>query len=258
MVEWISDVDGVIELFTQFEDTPQHKLIVRTIRRKVVGEANQVLVNSSTNLCWKNIRETLILQYSDKRDLMTLTVQLVMLTRKNESIESFYAKIQEIQSLLTYCIQLDTSYIGYEVGILKLYSNICLETFIREIGAMSPFLKNYKPKSLSQAYQYALEFENTSFRSKIQMPLPIPLVNQYQHFNNPIQDIRPRFSNFQNRPSPQFNNKNYNSSWRQPEPRKMAHVAQTDVNSHNNDHYQSNETDFYGNFRQNLEMNNLT
>ena len=301
LVQWISDVDGVIDLFTQFENTPQHKLIVRTIRRKVVGEANEVLVNSSTILSWENIRETLTLHYSDRRDLMTLTVQLVMLTRENDSIETFYAKIREIHSLITNSIQLDHSYNGFEAGILKLYSNICLETFIRGVGPMSPFLKNYKPKSLSQAYQYALDFQNTDFRSSIQIPSSIPQFIPTRNFNNiprynepqnprfnnfqnrlekptPMEidrSIRSRFSNSQNKPtSPQFNNRNFNPSWRQPEPRKMAHVAQIDENSYNNEYYQRDNVDFYdqnlnrrtdrhyehieGNFRQNLEQNNLT
>lgn len=306
LVQWISDVDGVIDLFTQFADTPQHKLIVRTIRRKVVGEANEVLVNSSTRLSWENIRQTLTLHYSDRRDLMTLTVQLVMLNRKNDSIETFYAKIQEIHSLLTNSIQLDNSYIGYEAGILKLYSNICLETFIRGVGPMSPFLKNFKPKSLSQAYQYALDFQNTNFRSSIQIPSSIPQFTPTRNYNNSIKPVIPRyyepqnphlsnfqnrverpiqlevdrnnrhrFSNFQNNPtSPQNSNRNFIPSWRQPEPRKMAHVAQIDDSSYNNEYHQRNEMNLYnqnidknidrhfeyieGNFRQSPEQNNVT
>ena len=48
LIQWVSDVDGVIELFAQFAGTNQYGLVVRTIRRKIVGEANEVLVNSNT------------------------------------------------------------------------------------------------------------------------------------------------------------------------------------------------------------------
>ena len=206
LVQWISDVDGVIELFSQFAGTHQYGLVVRTIRRKIVGEANEVIVNSNTPLSWNHIRSTLTLHYSDRRDLMTLTVQLIMLTRKNDSIETFYAKIQEIHSLLTNSIQLDNTYNGYETGIIRLYSNICLETFIRGVGPMSPFLKNYKPTSLAQAYQYALDFQNTDFRSSVCIPSTIPQVNPRQNYyqpqlasnknsNNPIKQIYPQYEN---------------------------------------------------------------
>lgn len=266
LIQWIEDVDYVIEIFAQFRGSYQYDLVLRTIRRKIVGEANSVLVNNNTILDWENIRETLTLHYSDKRDLMSLTVQLVMLTRKNDTIETYHAKVQEMKSLIISSIQLDNTYKGCVQGIIKLYSNICLETFIRGIGPMSPFLKSHKPTSLAQAFQYAIDFQNTDFKSSIRIPSPNkPIINyeniQSHNESNPLSQRQkfPRYepqyrdNKFQNtrnyenernlgKPEPMEINKNNHSRftnysnkntkdtsyWRQhnPDEIKMSHMAQ--------------------------------
>jgi hypothetical protein len=190
LTQWISDVDGVIELFTQFKGTHKYQLVLRTIRRKIVGEADHVLNSNNTPLSWKNIRESLILHYSDRRDLMTLNSQLNAMTRKNDSIETFFAKIQEIHSLITNCVRMENQYKGGEHYLIKLYSEICLDTFIRGIGQpLSQFLRNYKPQSLCQAYKYAIEFQNVEFRSKLHVPATVPT---YQ--KNIQKPFAPRFA----------------------------------------------------------------
>lgn len=142
--------------------------------------ADEILINNNTKLSRRDMRETLTLHYSDRRYLMTLNSQLNMLTRKNESIETFYAKIHEIHYLIANCVRLDRTYRGEEPTIIKLYSHICLDTFIRGVGyPLSQFLRNFKPQSLPQAYQFALDFQNTEYRSHIQVPSTVPRQSLY-------------------------------------------------------------------------------
>ena len=107
LMQWISDVDGVLEVFQEFKNTHQYKMLIRCIRRKITGEANRVLISSNTLLSWRCIKETLKTHYADKRDLITLTTQLTHLTRKHESVEIFYAKVMEIQSLILNGVSID-------------------------------------------------------------------------------------------------------------------------------------------------------
>lgn len=222
-VQWIDDVDGVVELFSQFKSSHQYKLVLKTIRRKIVGDANKVLINKNALLSWKDMREKLLMHYGDKRDIITLTTQVVCMTRKNDTIETFYAKVQEAHSLLSNCILLDKEFRGSEPGLMVLYSRLCLDTFVRGVGGnLSQFLKNYQPKSLAHAYQYALEFRNTEFRTEIQIPSTIPEVNPnkqtFQRYQQPSFPKNQRqFENkrFDNKPSQDFK-KNYSNQYQEP------------------------------------------
>jgi hypothetical protein len=199
LVQWLQDVDGIIELYTQFKGTHQYQIVLRSIRRKIVGDADAILINNNTKLSWKLIKNALLLHYSDRRDLMTLNSQLNLMNRKNDTIETFFTKIQSMHSLIANCIRIDPIYSGGEHHIIKLYGDICLDTFIRGVGSpLSQFLRNFKPTSLAQAYQYALEFQNTEYRTKITVPSTIPM------FAPPIPSPRNVYQ-----PDQKFNSRNF-------------------------------------------------
>lgn len=93
-------------------------------------------------------------------------------------------------------------------GVIKIYSRMCLDTFIRGVGSpLSQFMRNYRPTSLAQAYQYALEFQNTEYRTNLNIPSSIPQVmptfgnpqmfpQQYRQNFMPRQQVnQPRYSN---------------------------------------------------------------
>ncbi|XP_055633550.1 uncharacterized protein LOC129773911 [Toxorhynchites rutilus septentrionalis] len=91
--QWMLDVEDVLELFVDLRDTFQYYLLIKTIRRKIKGEANDALITSNTPTQWESIKEVLKLYYADKRDLMTLDNQMKSLMRnKSESIESYYSR----------------------------------------------------------------------------------------------------------------------------------------------------------------------
>lgn len=176
-VQWMTDVQGIIDDFSRFKKTGQYQTVLKAIRRKIIGEADEILNTNGTQLSWREIRGTLSLHFSDKRDLMTLTNQLTHMTKKLDNIETFHAKIQEMHSLIINCVRMDPEFKaeGEIKGVIKIYSRMCLDTFIRGVGSpLSQFMRNYKPASLAQAYQYALEFQNTEFRTNLDIPSSIP------------------------------------------------------------------------------------
>jgi hypothetical protein len=201
LMQWISDVDSVIDIFSSFKGTHHYRMVVQTIRRKIIGEADEILISNNTLLSWKEIRKTLLTFYGDQRDLMTLDSQLHNLSRRNDSIETFYAKVQSMLSLIANSIQLDDDFAGGEKHVLKLYNKICLDIFIRGVGSpLSQFLRNFKPKSLGQAYQYALDFQNAEFRSSVNITSTIPRFSQPKFLQRPNDQFRHgQHPNFQNR-----------------------------------------------------------
>lgn len=59
-------------MYDDLKDTFHYHLILKTIRRKIKDEANDVLITNNTPTSWENIKEVLRLYYADKRDLINL------------------------------------------------------------------------------------------------------------------------------------------------------------------------------------------
>lgn len=215
--QWILDVEDILELYDDLKESFHYHLILKTIRRKIKDEANDVLVTNNTPTTWESIKQVLRLYYADKRDLITLDNQLKDMVRgRGESIETYYSKIREMVTLISSAISMDDEWRGHEEALIKLYNKISLDRFIRGLGEpLSLFCKNYKPNSLAQAYHYCVDYLNVSarnapFSGTQNAPVPAPRGNLPQKpvhpprmFNNsPIPP--PRQNNFQH-PSPRNN-----------------------------------------------------
>lgn len=199
--QWVRDVEDVLELYDDLKTTFQFHLLLKTIRRKIKGEANEVLITNNVQLEWTNIRETLRLYYADKRDLMTLDHQLKSSSRdRNESIESYYARIQELLTLISSNISSSDAWIGHESALIKLYCQISLDVFIRGLGEpLSLFCKNFKPANLAEAYNYCTEYVNINTRNSVikpsqptPVPAPRPLLQNRPSLPNRTQPFLPR------------------------------------------------------------------
>lgn len=171
--QWILDVEDVLELFDDLKNSFQYYLLIKTIRRKIKGEANDALITSNAPTQWDSIKEVLKLYYADKRDLMTLDNQLKSLSRhKVESLENYYSRVRELITLISSAITMDDQWRGHEMILMRLYNQIALDTFIRGLGdPLSRFCKNFKPHSLAQAYSYCVDYLNLDARNA---PVNIP------------------------------------------------------------------------------------
>ena len=111
---------------------------------------------------------------------MTLDNQLKLTVRdRNESIESYYARIQGLLTLISSNIASSECWEGHEGALIKLYGMISLDVFIRGLGEpLTLFCKNYKPRNLAEAYNYCTEYVNVHARNSF--------VRNYQHQPNPV------------------------------------------------------------------------
>lgn len=165
--EWIKDCEDILELYQDIQGSFQFYLIIKSIRRKVRGEANDILISNNTPTEWAPIKQVLCLYYADKRDLMTLDTQLKTMSRaQNEPIEIFYSWVREMMTLISSAIQTDIRWQDGKMPIIRLYNMMALDTFIRGLGEpLSLFCKNFKPENLAQAYHYCVEFQNLNMRN---------------------------------------------------------------------------------------------
>lgn len=82
LMNWISDVEDVFLLYKDIpEDSVQYHLMERTIRRKVKGEASDVLNSNNVTCDWIQVKSNLLLYYSDKRDVKTLDYELTCIKK---------------------------------------------------------------------------------------------------------------------------------------------------------------------------------
>lgn len=212
---WVIDVQGVIDDFVRFKRTGQYQTVLKAIRRKIIGEADETLNNKNVPLSWREIKAALAVHYSDKRDLMTLTNQLThMMKDKQETLEQYYAKVQEIHSMMMNCIRMDSDFKckAETRGAIKVYTRLSLDTFIRGVGnPLSLFMRNANPilTSLVQAYNYSLNYQNTEYRSAmVAQPVtsaPQPAPRNLRYNNNRPQYVNQPFA----APRQQINQQNY-------------------------------------------------
>lgn len=62
------------------------------VRARVIGAANETLVNRAIPNVLERIRETLIDHFADRRDLSTLTQQFPYLKQSHKTVEVFTKK----------------------------------------------------------------------------------------------------------------------------------------------------------------------
>lgn len=97
LYEFLTNVEEILGYLIGIDGTNYAKIIRRAIRNKIVGQANEVLNVYGTPLVWENIKNNLILHYSDKRNETSLIKDLHNL-KQNQSVQNFYSSIIEIQS----------------------------------------------------------------------------------------------------------------------------------------------------------------
>ena len=73
LINWISDVDAIFRTYRENGATPiQISVLGRTVRRKIEGEAGDVLNSNNILTDWHEIKNTLLLYYKYQRDVKTL------------------------------------------------------------------------------------------------------------------------------------------------------------------------------------------
>lgn len=208
LFDFIDNVEGILKLVTMIDGTLYGQILLRSIRNKIEGQANEVLNMYGTPLNWNSIKDNLILHYADKRNETSLIKDLHSLKQYNKPIEKFYSEIIEIQATIFNHLQIhetDSSVINAK---RDLYCEMCLNTFLT--GLKEPLgstIRAMQPRTLQIAFAYCMEEQNIGyFKSEThnQNKQKFP-----QHFNHQRFNQQPvNFPSLQQRSfvSPQYQN----------------------------------------------------
>lgn len=255
LFDFIQNVEEILEIVKELENSPVYKFWLRAIRNKVVGQANEVLNTYGTNLVWKEIRENLISHYSDKRSETILIKDLYGLVQNN-TIEGFYSQIIEINANLTNQLNIheENSVVVKSKSIL--YAEMCLQVFLTGlIEPMGSIIRARNPSSLKEAFAYCICEQNINYakRSKNpQLKKPFQPTTVFKpNYNYPQQFNRLNTSNF----LPRFNQPNmYNNQPKINQPNTSGYQPKFNqsntpgypprFNQVNNSGYQQNTSNF--------------
>lgn len=168
MINWLADVDSIFRVYRENNATAgQISVLERTIRRKVGGEAADILNANNIQCDWSQIKDTLVLYYRDKRDIKTLDYELTSVRKSaNENLSSYYSRVNELLSHIIAQVQTDDKMrINASVHI-DYFRDKCLDAFIRGLERpLSMLLKSSNPSSLGQAYHFCVEYYNMDIRT---------------------------------------------------------------------------------------------
>lgn len=106
LFDFIQNVEEILSLVAPKAGTPYGQLLLRAIRNKIIGPANEVLNIYGTQLEWKTIKENLILHYSDKRNETSLIRDIHNIKQYSKTVEVFYSEVIELLSIITNLVQI--------------------------------------------------------------------------------------------------------------------------------------------------------
>lgn len=168
LIDWIADIDSIFRTYREKGATAaQISVLERTIRRKVEGEAANVLNANNVLTDWADIKQTLILYYRDQRDIKTLDFQLTSIKKSpNESLNSYFSRVNELLSLIIAQIQTHNVMRLNAAAHIDYFREKSIDSFIRGLDKpLSILVKSINPTSLGQAYNFCIEYHNMDIRS---------------------------------------------------------------------------------------------
>jgi len=207
LFEFINNVEEILSLVKDTDNTPQGRIFLRAIRNKIEGGANEVLNMYGTQLVWDEIKSNLILHYSDKRTETSLIRDLHKLQQNRNSIEHFYSEVIELLSTLMNNVRIHEKDENVIASKKELFSEMCLTAFLS--GLREPLgssIRAMRPKTLAEAFSFCIKEQNI-FYSRFSSNS-----KRARYDNN---QTKPQYNNFnkfhKNNSQPQ-NNTNNNTS----------------------------------------------
>lgn len=182
LLVWLTDVEGVFDMFRNAgASQAQIDLIGRSVRRKIRGEAADILNSNNIMHDWADIKRTLLLYYRDKRDLKTLDFELTAIKKSaHESLGSYYSRVNELLASIIAQIQTEEKYFLHVNSHITYFKEKAVDAFIRGLEKpLCQLLKTHNPETLNHAYQFCLDYYNLDarsapFRHEHQTPIPKP------------------------------------------------------------------------------------
>lgn len=165
--EFIANVEEILIIIKGTEMTSYGKMLLRAIRNKIEGKANEALLSSGTALVWHDIKQNLINTFSDKRDESTLLYELHSLSLQNLSVTKLFETITEIKTSLFNQVENQDLPSAVATAKKEAFNQICLNTFVAGIkGPLGSFIRSAKPTSLIDAYESAIKERNIYYQEQ--------------------------------------------------------------------------------------------
>lgn len=194
--EWIQCVDRILKQYKHLEGSELYELWLQEVRNKITESASDKLASQGTPLDWNEIKNQLKFFYGDKREMSTLLQKLFVLHQGGRAVDDFMAEIQDVFTGISTLIQVDPEWINKQ-ELIRFIDKMCLEKFID--GLQEPFSSHVgilQPKTLNQAYQFAVEKANKiarrSGRYDLRKPVQQPMNKPSVQYNPP--NYRPRYN----------------------------------------------------------------
>lgn len=214
LYDFIDNVEEILGVMQEINGTGYAKIILRAIRNKIIGEANDVLNMYGTPLNWDDIKRNLIIHYSDKRNETSLIRDLHLCSQMNDSVEKFYSKIIDIYSTIINHIKIHETDPNVIKSKQNVYEQMCLNQYLSGLREpLGSIIRSMRPTSLSEAFNYCLQEQNISYikNSYIRADIRKSLPHRPSNLNNNI-NLIPKF------PSNQYVNTNYSNNPNYPAP----------------------------------------
>lgn len=211
--DFLNNVEEILLYIRGTDNTPYGKILLRAIRNKIEGQANEILNTYGTPLVWDDIKNNLILHYSDKRSETSLIRDLHNVKQQGKSIESFYREIIELQASLCNNILIHEKNTSVLNAKKTLYSEMCLNSFLSGLNEpLGSRIRAMQPDSIAAALSYCVKEQNIAYQRAPQTPR---IVGQSQY--KPY-DARFRYANTNQNNNGQ--NRFPNARNNQPQPRQ--------------------------------------
>lgn len=168
LVDWLTDVDSIFRTYRDNGATQtQINVLERTVRRKIEGEAADILNANNIATDWNQIKNTLILYYRDQRDVKTLDYQLTSIKKSaNENLNTYYSRVNELLSLIIAQVKTDDTLKLNSAAHITYFREKALDAFVRGLEKpLNILLKSTNPQTLGQAYNFCVEYQNMDIRS---------------------------------------------------------------------------------------------
>lgn len=179
--EWIQCVERILNQYNHLRGSELYVLWLQEVRNKIIESASDKLASQGTPLDWDAIKNQLKFLYGDKREMSTLLQKLFVLHQGGNDIDEYMAEIQDVFTGISSLIQVDQEWVNKH-ELIRFIDKMCLEKFID--GLQEPFSSHVgiqQPKSLDQAYKYAVEKANKLARRSGRYDLTKPYKQPVSH-----------------------------------------------------------------------------
>lgn len=226
LYEFVSNVEEILLFIKGTDNTPQGQILLRAIRNKIDGQANEVLNMYGTPLNWDDIKRNLISHYSDKRTETSLIRDLHSLKQYGKPLEKYFSEVMEIQSALYNNLSIHENERAVINAKRELFSEMCLNSFLSGLREpMGSTVRAMRPGSLALAFEYCIGEQNIHYsRSDFYRPRQNRWGSDYpnarnfpyrrdfgNNFNTPRGNLdRPNRQIYSNNNNQSFNSSYYN------------------------------------------------